>query len=82
MYRYLIKAPEQAKVKDLRCDFSFLKSNQRARFINIGGEMGMNNNGDEECVMKIGGAGNGFAGFTRMMPHHLNTLHLLADTFG
>ena len=42
----------------------------------------MNNNGGEECAMKIGGAGNGFAGFTPMMTHHLNPLYLLADTFG
>ena len=39
------------------------------------------NNGGEECVMKIWGAGNGFTGWTHMMNHHLNTRRLLAGTF-
>ena len=39
------------------------------------------NNGGEECVMKIWGAGKDFPGFAHMLTHHLKTRRWLAGTF-
>ena len=62
-------------------EFSFPTFRLKNQKSYIGSVMEMENNGGEECAIKILGAGTGVTRFSHMMTHHLTTLRWLAEMF-